>query len=263
MAKSVSREFRLNLQKLLRLPSYELTTLMPHWHGVRRKIKNEREKLYRQLLRNAPDDPILSRDSLLKPMNAELNERLHTQTLAYLFDGKKPHKFGAGVFAAFVSAMPHGSGARKISALLKGSRTTITVEPEYWFANDCIDLWIEIRARSRYALVVIENKIDAPETRDQLRRYQKKARDWCNKHSRAPYLLVYLTPEGETASSDQWVSFSYLQLASVLRQIWNRNRRAYGRTWLSMYIATITRGVLEINPERDMSLTDLKSYLGE
>ncbi|MGO9686587.1 MAG: PD-(D/E)XK nuclease family protein [Beijerinckiaceae bacterium] len=263
MAKSISREFRLNLQKLIRQPCYELTTLMPHWNGICKKIQSEREQLYRRLRLGAPDDPILFRDSLLTPMNAELNERLHTQALAYLFD-TKTHEFEAEVLTAFLNAMPRGSGTTKILPLLKGDRTTITVEAEYRFANDYIDLWIEIRGRSRYALVVIENKIGAPETRDQLKRYEKKARDWCNRHSHAPYLIVYLTPQGKTASSGQWVSFSYLQLASILRKIWDGNRTACGRTWLGMYIAAITRGVLEIDPERlHDSLNDLKTYLGE
>jgi hypothetical protein len=96
--------------------------------------------------------------------------------------------------------------------------------------------------------------------------YEKKANEWFKQNARAKpeQLLVYLTPNGKEPSSPKWLRFSYLQMASALRKVWLENQHAAGRQWLSYYITSITRGVLQIDPERlHATPGDIRTYLGE
>ena len=83
-------------------------------------------------------------------------------------------------------------------ALLRRQRTTVSITPEYryrmeGFRNRSLarcDIWITIRGRKDAALVIIENKIGAPEGKDQFEWYERKAREWC-KRNKGQSLLVY------------------------------------------------------------------------
>ena len=98
------------------------------------------------------------------------------------------------------------------------------------------------------ALIVIENKINAPEGKGQLPRYEAEARKWCKEH-KGSSLLIYLSRDGRKVD-ESWLNLSYLDLASALRYVWRRRRSAPGHAWLGLYISAITRGVLGIDIDR-------------
>jgi hypothetical protein len=53
-------------------------------------------------------------------------------------------------------------------------------------------------------------------------------------------------------------------MASVLRKVWLENPNAEGGHWLRYYIASITRGVLKIDPEELHAIPgDIRTYLGD
>jgi PD-(D/E)XK nuclease superfamily len=264
-----SRKYDSDLLKLLRKPSRELEVLSSHWNTEVKKIERERHRLRNKIKSETPDDPILSGIDLFSPIDSAANERLHTRALAYLLDWNKPHGFDMRILRSVLEAMPHGSGARKVLGLLNRKGKNIVVDPEFLYC----DIWIEIRAGSQAALIIIENKVWAPEGKNQLLTYEKKADEWCkqNRRCKPERLLVYLTPTGKKPSSANWLQFSYLQMASALRKVWLENRKvsledqdAGGQQWLRFYIASITRGVLKIDPERlHVTPGDIKTYLGE
>ena len=146
-------------------------------------------------------------------------------------------------------------------------RTTVRATPEFRYSNDrrC-DIWITFKNRTDNGLIILENKIDAPEGVGQLGSYETKARQWCNKY-KGRCLLVYLTPHGRQTklAKDRWVTLSYLDLASALREAWQKTPNAAGRPWLELYIAAITVGVVEIdiNRPQDTPLGDIETYLGK
>jgi len=76
---------------------------------------------------------------------------------------------------------------------------------------------IVIESRRSNLLMVVENKIDAPEQMDQLGRYQ----DWLSRRSNYPpdrRVLIYLTPDGRratTASREDYFCLSYARDVSA------------------------------------------------
>jgi len=75
------------------------------------------------------------------------------------------------------------------------------------------DIDILLRNESNHLVVVIENKIDATEHSAQLERYWKAART----HFPGENILgIYLTPDGEKSSHDEFVSIGYEQIAEVI-----------------------------------------------
>jgi hypothetical protein len=222
------------------------------------------------------NDPIHLPIDLLSPIGCTLDEVVHTRALAYLLNPKpaQPHGLGKDVLVAILNKLPHGTGASKLLRLLCG-QTDIYVVPEYRWREDGFrdrsvsrcDIWIEIKSRKRAGLLVIENKIGAPDS-DQFRWYEGKARNWCRKHHKAGSLLLYLTRDKReltSSSNTEWVMFSYLELASALRRVWLERPEASGRAWLALYIASITGGLLGIDMSRVQTteLADIKMYLGE
>lgn len=253
------------MAKTAREPSLELESLSPHWPEVERQINQKRRYLSRPI---REDDPIRFRLDMLSPIARILDENVHTRALAYLFDEHNPHGFGRALLVAFIEKCPNCSQKSKILKLLRRN-LKIYVLPEYRFrvldftklrsVARC-DIKIEIRTTRGVvaAIVIIENKIGNSEGHGQLWWYEKHAKQ----HAPAELLLVYLTREGDKPTRKSWVRFSYLELASALRDVWSRKKQAAGRPWLGLYIAAITRGVLGIDVG-SATLDQIKTYLGE
>jgi len=190
------------------------------------------------------------------------DERTHTRALAYLLD-KNSHGYGTSLLQAVLRSMGD-SVASNVAALVKSKRDLIVkVDPEFGYC----DLWMEVFAERKAALVIVENKIFALEREGQLLSYERKADRWRERHKGGVVLLVYLSRKGPP-SSDKWITFSYLKLATALRKCWlenKGNKDAVGQAFLHLYISTITRGVLGFEPKQlhKVPLTDVATYLGE
>jgi hypothetical protein len=271
MTNFVSTKFTSDLLQTLRQPSLQLDALSGHWPEIEKKISRTRRRLNQDIPK---DDPIRLSVNLLAPIGRIRDENVHTRALAYLLDPSNPHGFRKRVLSSLIQKVqdigPHGIGASKVLALLHRKWTKISVISEYRYRIEGFrhrsvarcDIWITLRARKDAAVVIIENKIDAPEGNGQLGWYERKAREWCKKNN-GRALLVYLA--SEKREKDKWVSLSYLDLASALRGAWIKDSRAAGRAWLGLYIAAITGGVLGFDTSRlqDIALTDIEAYLGE
>ena len=281
MTRRVSAKFKSDMAKIIVAASHQLAALKPLWPNIEKQIKSKRRALVRQIPRV---DPIRFTVHLLTPLGRIADETLHTRALAYLLNGDAGHGLGRSVLNSLllqVAEARWGIGASQVSALVRRPRTRISVVPEYRYSIQGFrdravarcDIWITIESRKDKALVVIENKIGAPETSGQLGWYQRKARSWCkNHHARAP-ILIFLSPK--RIEKVGWVSLSYVDLASALRRVWRTNRSARsrsgaaqpsaaGRAWLGFYLAAISSGVLKMDVKRpqDIDLDNLKAYLG-
>jgi hypothetical protein len=272
MTHVVSENYKTALLTMVREPCLELKELRRRWPSLNDKLMKERQLLSDNI---EEDDPIRLVVDLLSPIGCVSDETIHTRALSYLLDPDpaRPHGFGKDVLAALLNKLPRRKGAPKITKLLFGKLTTVTVTAEYRYREEGVrdrsvsrcDVWVELKSRKRAALIIIENKIGAPEGLGQLAWYERKARKWCKEHAPSSSLLLYLTPEKrppKSSSSGEWLAVSYLELASALRGIWSKAPRAAGRPWLGLYIATITGSMLGIDIKRP-KVVDLKTYAGD
>jgi hypothetical protein len=272
---SPSAAYLRRLARVVRQPGVELEALQKIWPEARKNFVAKRRKL----LASVPeDDPVRLTVDLLHSIKCAADETLHTQALAYALDPMQGHEFGKSIAEALVETIADlrpRAGAARVLRRIRRKNVTLSVRPEYryrveGYRNRSIarsDIWVEARVRNNSALIIIENKVGAAESKGQLSWYEQKARSWCRKEGHSRCLLIFLTPDGRparTAKKSRWISISYLQLAAALRIAWRRTRSSAGHGWLGLYIASITRGLLGMQPEEwdSVSLSDIQTYLG-
>lgn len=94
-------------------------------------------------------------------------------------------------------------------------------------------------------VVAIENKVDSGEHSDQLQRYENiVAHEFPGRRA----LFVFLTPEGDEASDDDWVSFSYGELHRAFTRTRRANAGAIGgdvAVFLEHYLSLIGNRFME------------------
>lgn len=287
MKKQELDRFAAKLTQTVRQPSMELVMLKRHWPDVQRRFDKERQQLDRKIPK---DDPIRQSVDLLAPLNEIDAERSHTRALAYLLDPLQDHGLKTAVLTALLEqakavallqkgkkAVLSSAAVLRVLRLLAIKGVNVSVTPEYRYdiegttkrSNACPDIWIVLRTDRNAALVVIENKINACESTGQLKWYERKAREWCKaEKGRGTTLLLFLAYDQDEVTSsdtDDWQVISYLDLAAALRKVWKSKSRAAGRSWLSLYIASVTRGLLglDIASSAGADLADIKHYIGE
>jgi hypothetical protein len=280
MGKRRSQRFVDDLIRTSRKPSLELDALNHYWPAVQHEFDRKRRLLDREIPK---DDPIRLAVDLLGPIKRRDGELLHTQALAYLLDPSSDHGLGTGVLAAILRRLGQRVVCRaqttRILRLLERKDVKTTVTPEYHYKVEGFrerssarpDIWIDIDTDAEAALIIIENKINAPESNHQLAWCERKARQWCKREQRKPKrafsLLIFIASDRRDVKSsefDEWAVLPYVELAAALRTVWKRRRRAVGRPWLGLYIASITRGLLglDVSSSANTDLTEIEVYLG-
>jgi hypothetical protein len=100
-------------------------------------------------------------------------------------------------------------------------------------------------------VVVIENKVDASEGKNQLRDYETKIRD--RHRTDTPLLFVFLTPDGAEPSEKTWIPYSYADIYRVLEHVRTTHRNSIGEevlVFLDHYLSSI-RGEFMNDEELD------------
>lgn len=103
-----------------------------------------------------------------------------------------------------------------------------------------IDILILIRGegkKNKKVAVAIENKIDSPETNDQLVRYKKIMGNEFPDYNR---LLIFLTPYGIEPSDSDWIPFPYGSIAELLEGIL-KHKKDYLSSNIYSFIDQYTR----------------------
>lgn len=94
-------------------------------------------------------------------------------------------------------------------------------------------------------VIAIENKIDSGEHSNQLQRYE----DTISEHfPGARCLFVFLTPEGDEASEENWISYSYADLHKTLTRTRKTNQGAIGgdvAVFLEHYLSLVGNRFME------------------
>ena len=261
-----------NLSHAQSKQSAELRALKRVWREVQTKTNAERRRLAKKIHRY---DPLHLPIDLLRPIERATDENTHTRVLSFLLDPNQGHGLGKSCLIQILQSLPRHYGAAKILRILRRARTQVSVTPEHRYlfldgrrrAMARCDIWIEISHPSRgTALVVIENKVDAPEGNEQLTRYEAEAERWRDR-CKGVVGLIYLTRENciPKPRQENWANLSYTDLAAVLREVWNAQSPSFGKDWLALYIATVMRHVvgIEIEHLHRAPVGKLERYLGE
>lgn len=156
-------------------------------------------------------DGRFGRFNLFEAVGAVRGELRHSNFLAFLLSPHGSHGLSSEplqrVLRAFIDECPRER--RPISSLkiAVGNLDGALVYRE----RDYIDLLVEIHELN--LVVVIENKVDAKAGDGQLAGY----RDVINeKYPGWLKLFIFLTPEGIEPEEDEWVAYSYVELARIL-----------------------------------------------
>ncbi len=184
-------------------------------------------KLKRKLERfvvNNPDLEKLERQvsnfNIFEALGAVRQELRHSDFLSFILDPSRPHGLDDLVLKEFLKDVVYNSKFTPFSAI---DADTASLEDVYvrreW---NNIDLLIE--AKDDRMLVAIENKIDSSEKPNALERYTRQLERKYPEY-KGRILKIFLTPEGDTPSQQDWQTYSYKRLSNVIQSI-TRNRKS-------------------------------------
>jgi hypothetical protein len=164
------------------------------------------------------------RFNFFEAVGAVRNELRHSNFLAYLLSPARPHSLGTDILErllrALLSKLPQSSRPIGILDIITGDLDTAIIERE----RDYIDILIEIRALN--FVVLIENKVGATVTENQLSGYKATIQ---NKYKGWRQLFVLLNPDGsrpQDYDDEQYLIFSYYELAEILSKYLNERRHS-------------------------------------
>ena len=194
------------------------------------------------------------RFNVFEALRVDGYEEYHSRFIAYLLDPTTHHDQGAAFLISFLQYL----------GLSFSSTQGARVKPEKALDSDGR---IDIRIRlANGQIILIENKVKAPEDTDQIARYQ----EWLRGQDAPPgfpHQLVFLTPEGRrpvsTRKPEEVVCRSYLQLADWLSRQAIAIEAEGLRVILEQYAELCRRIGGATDKEKDMTLEDerIRFYL--
>ena len=147
----------------------------------------------------------------------------HSNFLAWLLDPIESHNQGGLFLRVFLMDLLRQSDPaqrpRGLSPITLDGGELRGVEIRREWRN--IDLLI--RCDEPPFVIAIENKIRSGEHSDQLSRYKKIVSE---QFGDVPRQFVFLTPEGDEPSDEDWTVYDYRSLHTVLRRVVDANRTA-------------------------------------
>ncbi len=171
-------------------------------------------------------------------------EKTHSRMLSDLLDPHGSHGQGELFLRLFLDHCHQKRGRQPLPDAAYASQWV--VETEKGIPTGRLD--IVIRCPAIDFVVVIENKIFAPEQSDQLGRYAR----WVRSQHRDPNkrMLIFLTPDGQspaTGSDEDWLCLSYTHdIAGVIKRVLQDHIEPSNLSFtLRQYLAVITNLVAE------------------
>lgn len=175
------------------------------------------------------NDDLLSLEQLVGKFNVfdavkiARTEIRHSNFLSFILDPQESHSHGQLFLNAFLmdllkTAPPH---LRPFSPIeLDGTQLRGVEVRREWSHVDLL-----IAASQPSIVVVIENKVGSSEHSDQLNRYEQIVGQH---YPSAKPVFVYLTPHGDEASAERWVSYSYQDIHRVFSRVRAMYRNSIG-----------------------------------
>jgi hypothetical protein len=175
-------------------------------------------------------------------------EVIQSRFLAYLLDPNEDHSQGSLFLKAFLDKIDF-----QVSDL--SDFKSIRVATELSAGENLGRMDIVIDCKPGDWLIVIENKVDAEEQKDQIPRYD----EWLHKQSNKKKLLIFLTldrHEAETGRGIKYLSLSYPDIAEAFSSL--KIKAALVRVVITQYIS-ICKTLGGINMDQDKDLIKLLS----
>ena len=189
------------------------------------KLKDEAIKAYQEIKENKNyPHPINIPVGLFDYLENGRLETAYTRTLAYLLDAKAPHGYGDKILK---SLLAHCN--------IKCEKLDYSVYPEFCFGQEDgrFDVFVQGEVDNQPFIIAIEAKTDSTEGKKQLKIYNEYLAD------KSGVIKLYLTINGETASSKEWKSISWLNIADILVDVIQNNSEQVGYAFISYYISSI------------------------
>jgi hypothetical protein len=150
------------------------------------------------------------RFNLFEALNIAKQEIRHSRFLAYLLDPQETHGLGdrflRGLLMSAADSHPQSPVTRLALSIRDLSDATVHCE------RDHFDITVQLPSLG--LLFVIENKIDASESSNQLMNYRKNAE---TRHPEYKFMGSFLTPDGYDGDDPNWGTMSYGTVVTELR----------------------------------------------
>lgn len=168
------------------------------------------------------------------------NEIRHSNFLSYLFSPYESHKWQDKFFKAFLKKVIEENtslnGKYNYFELILNDYNDLIIHREH----KNIDLFLI--SENNKLVLAIENKIGASESSHQLNKYQNYVQSHFKEYTK---IFVYLTPERDEATNDNWYPISYIDIIKILERL----MKLYGldekiHFLVSDYINALRRDVL-------------------
>jgi len=168
----------------------------------------------------------IGRFNIFDALNIARVEIRHSSFLAWLLDPAESHGQGPLFLNAVLMDLlrqESAIGRRPFSPIeLDGAKLRGVQVRREWRSIDIL-----IACDDPAFVIAIENKVDSGEHGDQLHRYRETL-DKAEEFRGRPKQYVFLTPEGDEPTHDDWVPYSYRDLHDVLRRVMSTNRGSLG-----------------------------------
>jgi len=183
---------------------------------------------------------LLSEFNLFEAIGAVRQELRHSDFLAFLLDPRQNH----GLDDVFLKQLlkqaligAHNAPLGAVDIDVADMRSA-----EVWRERKRIDIFVHDPV-NRF-VCVIENKIGTKEHSNQLQRYREKV---VQEFPDCRSVFIYLTPEGDEASDETYLSFSYAEIAKLLDdicQVYQSTLEQDVYTLLTHYTAMLRRHIV-------------------
>lgn len=152
------------------------------------------------------------RFNLFEALNITKQEIRHSRFLAYLLDPHEAHGIGDRFLRGLLMAAAEGHPQLPVTRLELSIRdlSDATVQCE----RDHFDITVQLPSLG--LLFVIENKVDASESNNQLTKYRESAKA---RYPEYKFMGSFLTPDGYAGDDAHWGTISYTTVATEIRSV--------------------------------------------
>ena len=158
----------------------------------------------------AKQQPISSGLNIFEAAGLSRQEFRHSNFLAFLLNPRSPHGLGD----AFVRRLLKKAIERiAISPPIGALDLALADFSDALIRREWREIDLLIESKKNRLVIIIENKIDATESKGQLSKYEKVIEA---EYPEERKLCCYLTPEGDPPTSDRWTILSYSDVMKSL-----------------------------------------------
>lgn len=197
--------------------------------GVSNKKKLEQFVVNNRNLESLEEQ--ISSFNFFEAIGAVRQELRHSEFLSFILNPSRKHGFSDLILKKILKEISFKNNITELNAIDIDVMNFDNLDVRREWRN--IDLLI-IDYEKRL-VIAFENKIDSKEGKDQLKTYTKRLNQKFPKES-FKHLKIYLTPDGEAPTHDEWVKYSYKELAIVIQRVIESRK-----TFLSDEIITLLK----------------------